>query len=48
MVGFTSVYSLFFNFFNHGKKEISTGKFYTFDYFVSPKLPQTMAEKDSL
>lgn len=40
MVGFNFLLSILcFSIFHHGKKEISTGKFYTFGYFVSPKLP---------
>lgn len=42
---FSFEYSVF-QFFNNGKKEISTGKLHTFDYFVSPNLPPTMAEED--
>lgn len=43
----SSVYSVF-QFLNNGKKEISTGKCYAFGYFVSPKLPQTVAEEGCL
>lgn len=38
------VYSMFFNFINHGK-QISTGKSYTFGCLVSPKPPQTWLRK---